>query len=207
MTEWALRQEIVEIGRRMWQRGYVAANDGNISVRLDDGSLLVTPTGVSKGFMEPDAILRLDPYGNVVTGGRRVTTEVQMHLAVYRECPDIRTVVHAHPPYATTFAAAEMPLNRPILPEIVVFLDEVPLAPYATPSTDEMGKSLQGLIPDYKAILLSHHGLITTGQTLMEAYFQLERVENYAQVVFNLMMMDRVRELPAEAVEKLKKLR
>jgi L-fuculose-phosphate aldolase len=206
MTQLALRQEIVEVGRRMWQRGYVAANDGNISVRLEDGSLLVTPTGVSKGFMAPDSILRLDAHGNVVSGGGRITTEVQMHLAVYKECPEIRTVVHAHPPYATTFAAAELPLERPILPEIVLFLDKVPLAPYATPSTDEMGKSLHGLIPQYKAILLSHHGLITMGQTLMEAYFQLERVENYAQVVFNLMMMDRVRELSAEAVEKLKKL-
>ena len=206
MNENALRREIVEIGRWMWKKGYVAANDGNISARLSDGTLLVTPSGVSKGRMTAEMILRLDTRGNV-EGHGRISTEVRMHQEVYRQRSDVSAVVHAHPIYATTFAAAELGLERPLLPEIIVFLDKIPLASYATPSTDEVPDSIRELIADHNALLLSHHGALTVGRTLEEAYLAMERVESYAQIVFNLMLLDRVREIPPEAVEKLKKLK
>lgn len=204
-TEEALRREIVDIGETMWQKGYVAANDGNISVRLPDGSLLVTPSGVSKGRMTPEMILRLDLKGNV-EGNGRISTEVQMHQEVYRQRPDVMAVVHAHPVYATTFAAAEMALERPLLPEIVVFLDKIPLASYATPSTDEVAQSIREIIRDHNALLLSHHGALTVGTSLEEAYLAMERVESYSHIVFNLMLIGRVKELPQAAVERLKDL-
>lgn len=205
-SEVSLRQEIVDIGRWMWEKGFVAANDGNISVRMPDGSLLVTPSGVSKGMMNPEMILRLDVRGNV-EGKGRISTEVQMHQEVYRQRPDVSAVVHAHPIYATTFAAAELSLDRPLLPEILVFLKEIPLAEYATPSTKEVALSIRELIKGHDALLLSHHGAVTVGSSLKEAYYAMERVESYAHIVFNLMMLDRVKELPHGAVERLKNLR
>lgn len=202
-----LGMDILAIGRRMWLRGFVAANDGNISTRLADGSYLVTPSGVSKGLMEQDSLLRIDGSGNLLSGAGKITTEIGMHLMVYRNRPDVQAVVHAHPPYATTLAAAELPLDKEILPEIVVFLGQVPLAPYATPSTPEVASSIRPFLADYDAMLLSHHGVLTYGASLDEAYAKLERVESCAQIYFNLLQIGRVRELPPEAVEKLKELR
>ena len=200
-------KEILAIGRRMWRQGYVAANDGNISVRLADGSFLVTPSGVSKGRMRPGTLLRVDSNGGLLAGKGTVTSELGMHLMVYRQHPDVRAVMHAHPPYATTLAAAELPLDKEILPELVIFLGQVPLAPYATPSTPEVAASIQPFLADHDAILLSHHGVLTYGSTLEDAYAKLERVEACAQIYYNLLLLDRVRVLPPEAVDKLKSLR
>src|SRR4030042_2272993 len=156
-NEWALKQLMIEIGKRIWTRGYVAANDGNFSVRMDDGAVLTTPTGVSKGFMTTEMIIKMSMDGEVISKNRtyRPSSEVKMHLEVYHQRDDIRSVIHAHPPYCTSFAVAGIPLNRCVLPEAVITLGAVPIAPYGTPSTREIPDSIKPLIQNSDAVLLA----------------------------------------------------
>jgi L-fuculose-phosphate aldolase len=198
---------MVEIGRRMWQRNFVAANDGNLSVALSNGRYLITPSGVSKGFMEADSILKVDIEGNVLEVEGKASTEMKMHLAIYKLRPEIQAVVHAHPIYATTFAAAERALDVPVLTEVVETLGEIPLAPYATPSTDEVPESIRSLAPHYDAFLLSHHGVVTLGKTLIDAYDKLERVEHYAAILFNLLAINGVKTISADNLVKLQEVK
>ncbi|HSA24843.1 MAG TPA: class II aldolase/adducin family protein, partial [Myxococcota bacterium] len=158
MRTWQARQELVEYGRRLWLRGFVAANDGNLSVRLDGERVLTTPTGVSKGFMAPDDLLVTDLGGARVEGRGRPSSELPMHLEIYRGRPDVRAVVHAHPPVATAFAVAGIPLDQCLLPEMVVSLGAIPIAPYGTPSTEEIPASIRPFVPRCDAVLLANHG-------------------------------------------------
>lgn len=206
-SEHELRQEICEIGRRIWTRGYVAANDGNITVRLNDEYLLATPTGVSKGFMTPDMIIKVDMHGNKVSGELQPSSEIKMHLAVYEMRPDVQSVVHAHPPTATGFAVAGIPIAKPIMPEVVISLGWVPVARYGTPSTEELPDSLREHLGSHDAVLLENHGALTVGHCLSNAYFKMETIELAAQISIAARMLGGEREISPENVEKLMQVR
>src|SRR5690554_5436111 len=177
-----LKEDIVEVGRRIYNLGFVAANDGNISVRVGDDEILTTPTGVSKGFMNPDMIIRVDMAGNKLEGKLKPSSELKLHLEVYKQRPDVRAVLHAHPPVATAFAVAGIPLDKPVLPEIVISLGRIPTAKYATPSTEELPASVRPYLEDHDAVLLENHGALTVGSNLFNALFKMEQIEHFAKI-------------------------
>jgi L-fuculose-phosphate aldolase len=182
-NERAMREEICEIGRRIWQRDYVAANDGNISVRLNEDEILATPTGVSKGFLTPDMLVVIDRNGNKLRGHMKPSSELKMHRAFYDARPDVRSVCHAHPITATGFAVAGIPLDRCTLPEVVISLGAVPLVKYGVPGTDELTQDiLENYIKDHDAFLLANHGVVTISRSLMSAYYKMETVEHFARI-------------------------
>jgi L-fuculose-phosphate aldolase len=176
-----VRQDIVEVGRRIWVRGYVAAYDGNISVRLGDEEIITTPSGCSKGFMKPEDLVKIDLVGKPVGQGTP-SSEIALHLMVYRERPDVRAVVHAHPPISTGFGIARKHLDMPTLPEVICHLGSIPLADYATPTTNEVPESVMPYIHDHDAIMLANHGSLTIGKDVFDAYYKLEIVEHFAQI-------------------------
>ncbi|MEW6193806.1 MAG: class II aldolase/adducin family protein [Bacteroidota bacterium] len=208
-NEWELKKQIVEIGKRIWTRGYVAANDGNITVILNDNELLTTPTGVSKGFMTTDMIIKCDRTGKVISGNSkfRPSSEVKMHLEVYKERPDIKSVVHAHPPYATSFAVAGIPLNKCVLPEAVIVIGAVPIAPYGLPSTMEIPDAIRPLIKNSDAILLENHGALTLGSDLLNAYHKMETLEHTASIVWKAIQLGNMNVLPDNERDRLMTLR
>ncbi|HGY54089.1 MAG TPA: class II aldolase/adducin family protein [Caldithrix abyssi] len=207
--EWQLKKQIIEIGRRVWTRGYVAANDGNISVRINDNELLTTATGVSKGFMTPEMIVKVDMNGKMIskTSTYKPSSEVKMHIEVYKERPDIKSVVHAHPPYCTSFAVAGIPLDRCVLPEAVMIIGSVPIAKYGLPSTMEIPENIRPHIKNSDAILLENHGALTLGPDLLSAYFKMETLEHTAQIVWNAVQLGNVNVLPKEEADRLLGLR
>src|SRR5512133_3504374 len=162
-SESQLRADVVEVGRRLYARGYTASNDGNISVRLDAGRLIMTPTSVCKGFMTPDMMCITDLDGKKIAGDRNPSSEMQMHLEVYRQRPEVQAVVHAHPPIATGFAVAGIPLDRAVLAEVLTTLGSVPIADYATPSTSELPQAVGKYIKAHDGMLLANHGALTVG--------------------------------------------
>jgi L-fuculose-phosphate aldolase len=173
-SETQLRADICEVGRRMYARGYTASNDGNISVRLGPDRLLMTPASVCKGFMSPDMMVITDLDGNKIAGERTPSSEMQMHLEVYRRRPDVQAVVHAHPPIATGFAVAGIPLDRAVLAEVVCTLGSVPIAEYATPSTKELPEAVSKYVQAHDGMLLANHGALTMGKDLFSAYYKME---------------------------------
>lgn len=202
-----IRNEICDIGRRIYQNGFVAANDGNISVKVGDNEFYCTPTGVSKGYMTPDMIIRVDGEGNAVEGTLKPSSEIKMHLRVYRERPDVGAVVHAHPPTATAFAVCNIPLDAYIMPEAVLFLGDIPVCVYGTPSTDEVPDSLAPYIESHDAFLLQNHGALTVGNTLMKAYFNMESLEFYAKVSKLARELGGAKEISDDQLDKLVALR
>jgi L-fuculose-phosphate aldolase len=198
-----LRQEIVDIGRLVFQKGWIASNDGNISVRLEDDSILCTPTAVCKGMMTVDDLIVCDMQGNKIEGSRERTSEIAMHLTIYRMRPDIRSVVHAHPPIATGFAAAGRALNLALLPEVIISLGSVPLADYGLPGTSALTDGMLPYIPKYDAILMANHGAVCYGTDVHQAYFRMETVEHFAHITFIAEMLGGGRPLPREEVRKL----
>ena len=207
VVEYELRQEMARIGRLMWERGYVVAEEGNLSARLGPDRLLTTPSGLSKGFLSTEDLVVIRPDGTPVPSyrgqGRKPSSEILMHLEVYRQRPDVNAVVHAHPPMATAFSIAGVTLARCILPEVVVTLGGIPTAEYATPGTAEVPESIGQAIHEYDAVILAHHGTLTVGQTLWNAYQQLEKVEHAAQITLIARQLGQVKTLSPEAVSKL----
>ena len=177
-----LKKEIIEIGRRMYEQGYVVANDGNISVRADQDTIWVTPTGVSKGYMSEDMMVRMKLDGSIIEGTHKPSSEVKMHLRVYLENPSVSAVVHAHPPMATAFAASGLSLDEPILSETASLLGNIPLVPYSTPGTQEVPNAIAPYCNTHCALLLANHGVLTWGSSLMQAYFRLEELEQTAKI-------------------------
>jgi L-fuculose-phosphate aldolase len=208
-NEWELKKQIVEIGHRIWARGYVAANDGNITVKLNDNELLTTPTGVSKGFMTVEMIIKCDRTGKVISNnpGYRPSSEVKMHLEVYKERPDIQAVVHAHPQYATSFAVAGIPLNKCVLPEAIIVMGAVPIAPYGLPSTMEIPDRMRPFIKNSDVILLENHGALTLGTDLLNAYHKMETLEHTASIVWKAIQLGNMNVLPPEERDRLMTLR
>jgi L-fuculose-phosphate aldolase len=197
------REEIVRYGRTLHERGLVAAMDGNLSVRLEGNRILVTPTCVSKGNMRAADMVVVDMEGQRVSGRRHVTSEIGMHLLIYRMRPDIQAIVHAHPPTATGFAAAGIALTQPLVCEVVMGLGCIPLARYGTPGTSELARTLEPFVPHYDAILMSNHGVVTYGDTLAHAYMKMETVEHFAQIALVTHLLGRQQPLQEVEVQKL----
>ena len=205
--ESTLRADIVEIGRRMYARGYTASNDGNISVRLGGDRLLMTPKSVCKGFMTPDMMCITDLDGRKLQGDRDPSTETLMHLEVYRQRPDARAVVHAHPPIATGFAVAGIPLNRAVLAEVLTTLGSIPIAEYATPSTKELPAAVRKYVKAHDGMLLANHGALTLGTDLFSAYFKMETIEHFAKISLVARLLGNENLIAREEVERLQELR
>jgi L-fuculose-phosphate aldolase len=207
VTESELRETIVEVGRRLYARGYTASNDGNISARLDDRRLLMTPKSVCKGFMSPDMMVVTDLDGKKLAGDREPSSEMQMHLEVYRQRPDARAVVHAHPPIATGFAVAGIPLDRAVLAEVVTTLGSVPIADYATPSTKELPEAVRKYVKAHDGMLLANHGALTLGADLLAAYYKMETIEHFAHISLVARLLGGERLLSRQEVDRLQGLR
>jgi L-fuculose-phosphate aldolase len=206
-TEESIRGDIVEVGRRLYARGFVASNDGNISVRLDDRRIMTTPKSVSKGYMTPDMMVIVDYTGAKLAGERDPSSELKMHLAVYEDRPDVKAVVHAHPPIATAFAVAGIPLDRAVLAEVITTLGCIPIADYATPSTAELPAAVKQYIKAHDGLLLANHGALTCAKDVLGAYYKMETVEHFAQISFIARMLGGERLISREEVTRLQGLR
>jgi len=204
---YTLRRQIVEAGKRVYERNFVAANDGNISARIDERRVLITPSGVSKGYMKPEDLIIVDYEGRVLEGRKKPSSELFMHLRIYKERPDIGGAVHAHPPKATGFATAGIPLTQCVLPEVIVTLGGVPLAEYGTPGTAEFFEPVLKYLKDYDAFLLENHGALTIGPDVMSAYYRMETLEHFAHIAFVAIQLGKLQTLGREDVEKLIGLR
>src|SRR5438094_8779509 len=207
ITESSLRADIVEVGRRMYARGYTASNDGNISVRLEGERLLMTPKNVCKGFMSPEMMCITDLDGRKLAGERDPSSEMQMHLEVYRQRADVQAVVHAHPPIATGFAVAGIPLDRAVLAEVLTTLGTIPIAAYATPSTAELPQAGRQYITAHDGRLLDNHGALTVGGDLYSAYYKMETIEHFAKISLVARLLGRENLIAREEVDRLQGLR
>jgi L-fuculose-phosphate aldolase len=205
VSEDAHRRDVVEAARRLYAKGLIAGNEGNVSLR-DGERLYVTPGGVCKGFLAPGDVVATDLEGRPLSGGH-ASSEIQMHVAVYRRRPDVTAVVHAHPPVATGFAVAQVPLDRPVLAEPVVTLGPVPVVPFGTPSTPELAERVAAAIPTAHALLLANHGALTVGETLWRAWERMETLEQYARIALVARLLGSPHELSSEAVSALEALR
>jgi L-fuculose-phosphate aldolase len=206
-VEEQIRADIVEAGRRLYARAYIASNDGNISARLDERRLITTPKSVSKGFMTPDMMVVVDFDGKKVSGERDPSTELPMHLEIYRNRPDVGAVVHAHPPLATGFAVAGGPLTRAVLAEVITTLGSIPIAAYGTPSTSELPEAVRKYIKAHDGMLLANHGAVTCGPDVMSAYFKMETIEHFAKISLVARMLGGENLISREEVERLQGLR
>jgi L-fuculose-phosphate aldolase len=206
-AEEQIRADIVEAGRRLYARAYVASNDGNISARLDERRLITTPKSVSKGFMTPDMMVVVDYDGNKVSGERDASTELPMHLEIYHSRPDVNAVVHAHPPLATGFAVAGIPLTRAVLAEVITTLGSIPIAEYGTPSTAELPDAVRKYIKAHDGLLLANHGAVTCGPNVMGAYYKMETIEHFARISLVARLLGREHLISRDEVERLQGLR
>ncbi|OKL50436.1 class II aldolase/adducin family protein [Boudabousia marimammalium] len=200
-----IKQEVVDVGYRIWLKGMVAANDGNISVRLDDKRILCTPTGVSKGSLTTDMLCVADYDGIAIEEpeGYKVSSEVKMHGAIYRENPDVKCVVHAHPMHATYYAIKGQPISVRALPENIIAMPEIPLSPYGTPSTYQLAENVAPYVKDYPCCLMEFHGAVAWGTSAAHAYLVMERLEFTAQLQFLLDSQGVQRTLPEDEIQKL----
>lgn len=197
---------IVEVGRRLDQRAFIAGTDGNISARVGADHVMVTPSGRHKGRLQPDDMVVTNLSGKKLHGRHQPSSELLMHLAVYRDRPDIRACVHAHPPVATARAASGRAFPNDVLPEVVVFVGEIPLVPYAPPGTQAVGESLKSFLQGHDAFLLQNHGVLTLGRDLEEAYNRLETVEQYARILESADISGRLSRIPATDMDRLKRM-
>ncbi len=204
---WQIKKEMCDIGNRIWMKGFCACNEGNHSVRISDDRVLCTPTGISKGFLTPEDICVVDMDGTQVehnAKGRKRTSEVKVHLAIYRHRDDVKAVVHSHPPHATAFAMANIQLPAGIHPEAEVFLGTVPLAPYALPSTDALPDSIIPLIgPETNTVLMGNHGSVSFGSTLIDAYYKLEILDAYSRILLLTLQLGKVNQFTPQQMSEL----
>ena len=202
MDEQTARRDLITVCHLMYERSYVVSSDGNVSVRLDDGRILATPTMTCKGRMTDDLIAVTDIDGKKLNE-RKASSELAMHLLIYRERPDVKAVCHAHPPHGTAFAVAGLAIDQPILSEVILTLGCVPLASYGTPSTDELTQQMQPLVKHHNALLMANHGAVAYGSDLWQAWDRLETLEHTAKIAILSRMLGGSKNLPADAVEKL----
>jgi L-fuculose-phosphate aldolase len=208
MDEAGARRQVLEAGKRLADRFFVASNDGNISARLDDGTFLITPTSVNKGDMVSEDLLKVDADGRVLAGTRRPTSEMKMHLAVYRARPDVSGIVHAHPPAATGFAVCRIRLDQDVvLPEVVFGLGRIGTADYGTPTTEEIPRAVEKEIGGCDALLLSNHGALTVAADVMQAFYRMEVLEMYARVRLVTKILGEAKPLSEAQVTELFKVR
>ncbi|MTI62100.1 MAG: class II aldolase/adducin family protein [Firmicutes bacterium] len=207
-NEEKIKKDICNIGQKLYDKEFVAANDGNISVKINENQIIVTPTGVSKGGMAIESLVKMDLDGNILSCGTwHPSSEVKMHLQVYNLNPDVKAVVHAHPPLATAFAVARIPLDRPILAEAIVNLGIVPVSEYALTGSEEVPEAVTPFVNDYNAVLLANHGLLTWGQDLTQAFFRMETVEHYCKIIYYLKEIGAPVELNSAQIKELISLR
>jgi L-fuculose-phosphate aldolase len=208
-SAYEIKKDVCEIGRRIYMNGFVAANDGNISVKVNDNEFYCTPTGVSKGFLTPDMILKVDGKGNMLEPNVKYkpSSEFKMHLRVYSERSDVGAVVHAHPPYATAYAVAGLALDSYIMPEAIISLGTVPLTKYGTPSTMEIPDAISEALQNHDAVLLQNHGALSVGDDLLHAYFKMETLEYFAKISFLAKQLGGSKELTCEQIGKLMEVR
>jgi L-fuculose-phosphate aldolase len=204
-SERELRRQLSRFSRWLYRLGFAPGTSGNLSVKLpfNDGRILATPTGCSKALLRPSDMVIVDRDGHLLSGTRNVTSEIGMHLAVYRGRPDVNAVVHAHPPVATGFASCGLALDAPLCAELIMTLGKIPLAPYATTGTDEVGASLEPLLRDHDAILMANHGLVTYGKDLLDAFMKTETCEHFAQVSLTAHQLGCRKLLEDDALNKL----
>jgi len=202
-----IREQICEVGRRVWLKGWVASNDGNISMKIGEHAVITTPTGVSKGFMSPDMLIKVDMDGNVLAGYLKPSSELKIHLEAYKRRDDVKAFVHAHPPVTTGYAVANIPLDFKILPEIIISLGTIPLAKYGTPSTPELSDSISELVLCHDAILLANHGAITLGKDVMSAYYKMEAVEHFAKISLTACQLGKMKPISEPDIKKLEEVR
>jgi L-fuculose-phosphate aldolase len=202
MDEQTARREIVRVGQLMYERSYVVSSDGNVSVRLDDGRIVATPTMTCKGRMTEDSLAVTDGEGQPLND-RRASSELAMHLLIYRERADVKAVCHAHPPHGTAFAVAGLAIDQPILSEVILTLGCVPLADYGTPSTTELTEAMQPLVKHHNALLMANHGAVAYGANLWQAFDRLETLEHTAKIAILSRMLGGSKNLPADSIEKL----
>ena len=205
----ALREQICDICHKMWQLGWVAANDGNISAKLEDGSFMATPTGISKSFITSEKLVRIDREGNVLEAleGYRPSSEIKMHLRCYEERADVGAVLHAHPPAATGYAVANIPLDEYSMIETVLTLGSIPVTPYGTPSTYEVPDAIAPYLGEHDALLLQNHGALTVGADVVTAYYRMETLELFAKISLNAHLLGGAKELSRENIDRLISMR
>lgn len=202
-----MREQIVEVGRRMYVKDFVASNDGNISAIIDENRILITPTGVCKGDLKKEDLLIVDYDGNVIEGNLKPTSEMKMHIAVYKKRKDVKAIVHAHPKAATAFAVAGLQLDKVTLPEVIFSLGKIAFANYGTPSTTQIPEEVDKVIDDADAVLLANHGALTVGKTPLDAYFKMETLNHFAQITINSRLLGGERELNKEEEKELFRVR
>lgn len=207
-NETYLRLQIVNVGKKLAERFFVASNDGNISARINDNEILITPTGINKGEVVPDQIIKIDLDGNVIEGHMKITSEFKMHLVTYKKRPDVKAIVHAHPPAATAFAVSDVKLDEPlILPEALFGLGKVGYCKYGTPSTREVSDSVKEEVPYSDTLLLANHGALTLGENLMQAYYRMENLEMVSRITLATKILGKARALDGEEIRKLNKVK
>jgi L-fuculose-phosphate aldolase len=207
VSEWKLKEQMCDVGRRIWQKGFCAGNEGNHSYRISENRVLCTPTGISKGNLKPEDICTVDLEGKQVAGKLKRTSEILLHLAIYKARPDIKAVVHSHPPHATAFAIANVDLPTCIHPEAEVFLGAVKTAKYVTPGDTRLGESILPYVKDSNTILLQNHGTVTFDKDLEGAYYKLEIVDAYARILILAKQIGNIRPLDSAEMKELLELK
>lgn len=198
-----LRSAICEIGKLAYQKGFIVGADGNISARMADGTILITPAGAMKGFLSPQHLAHVDLAGRVLDGGPKCSTEVGIHLVAYRERPEMRAVLHCHPPHAVALTIAGIDMQTPIIPEIIVTIGGIPTAPYGTPGTEELPESIREIVRCSDTLVMQNHGSVTLGANLLDAFKKLDMLEHTAKILWLAHCLGRVNALSPEAVRKL----
>jgi L-fuculose-phosphate aldolase len=198
-----LRKALVEICKLCYSRNYIVGADGNLSARMSDGTILITPAGAMKGFLEPHSVARIDMRGEVVDGGPKASTERMIHITCYEERPEMKAVVHAHPPHAVAMTIAGIDMQAPFIPEIIVTIGGIPTANFGTPGTNELADSIRPIVRCSDTVVMTHHGSVTMGTNLLDAYKKLDMVEHTARILWLAHCVGHAKPLSADYVKKL----
>ncbi len=204
-----IKEQICDVCNKMWLLGWVAANDGNVSVKVSDNEILATPTGISKSFITPEKLVLIDLDGNILEAeeGYRPSSEIKMHLCCYKEREDVKAVLHAHPPTATGFAVAHVHMDNYVMIEDILTLGSVPVTPYGTPSTEEVPDAIRPYLQEHDAMLLENHGALTVGADLLTAYYRMETLELWAKIELNAHLLGGAKEISRPNIDKLISMR
>lgn len=204
-----IKDQMCDVCHKMWQLGWVAANDGNVSVKLEDGTFLATPTGISKSFITPEKIVHIDKDANIIeaNGDYRPSSEIKMHLRCYKEREDVGAVLHAHPPVATGYAVANVPLDEYSMIETVIAIGSIPVTPYGTPSTYEVPDAITPYLGEHDVVLLQNHGALSVGADLLTAYYRMETLELFAKISLNAHLLGGAKEISRPNIDKLISMR